>query len=115
MGLLLGALWSPCVGPTLGAASLLAAQGRDLSYVALTMLAFGLGAALPLLLLGILSRETLRRWRDRMLATGKRGKIAMGLILIATGLMVLTGMDKTFEGFLVDLSPAWLTNLTTRI
>ena len=27
MGLLLGAAWSPCVGPTLGAASILAAQG----------------------------------------------------------------------------------------
>jgi cytochrome c biogenesis protein CcdA len=30
IGVLLGAVWSPCVGPTLGAASLLAAQGRDL-------------------------------------------------------------------------------------
>ena len=30
IGLLLGAVWSPCVGPTLGAASLLASQGRDL-------------------------------------------------------------------------------------
>ena len=30
VGILLGAVWAPCVGPTLGAASLLAAQGRDL-------------------------------------------------------------------------------------
>lgn len=36
VGLLLGAVWSPCVGPTLGAASLLAAQGRDLGEVAAT-------------------------------------------------------------------------------
>ena len=54
VGLLLGAVWSPCVGPTLGAASLLAAQGRDLGEVAATMLAFGLGAALPLAALGLL-------------------------------------------------------------
>ena len=33
IGVLLGAVWSPCVGPTLGAASLLAAQGRDLGEV----------------------------------------------------------------------------------
>ena len=52
LGLLLGAVWSPCVGPTLGAASVLAAQGENLGQVALVMLAFGLGAALPLLLLG---------------------------------------------------------------
>src|SRR6516225_6985496 len=49
VGLLLGAVWSPCVGPTLGAASILAAQGRDLGMVAATMLAFGFGAILPLI------------------------------------------------------------------
>src|SRR5438270_5502264 len=38
VGLLLGAVWSPCVGPTLGAASLLAAQGENLGSVAITML-----------------------------------------------------------------------------
>ncbi len=37
VGLLLGAVWSPCVGPTLGAASVLAAQGKDLGQVAATM------------------------------------------------------------------------------
>ena len=114
VGLLLGILWSPCVGPTLGAASLLAAHGRDLGSVALTMLAFGIGTALPLLLLGILSRDALSRWRNRMLSAGKGGKIAMGLVLIATGLLVLTGTDKAVEGFLVEASPAWLTDLTTR-
>ena len=49
-----------------GAASLLAAQGRDLPQVALTMLVFGFGAALPLLLLGLLSREAMVRWRQRL-------------------------------------------------
>ena len=79
VGLLLGAVWSPCVGPTLGAASVLAAQGKDLGAVAVTMLVFGLGAALPLVLLGLVSREAMMRWRDRMLAAGQRGKIAMGV------------------------------------
>ena len=55
MGLLLGAVWSPCVGPTLGAASLLASQGKDIGQVAATMLVFGVGAALPLAVLGLLS------------------------------------------------------------
>ena len=70
VGLLLGAVWSPCVGPTLGAASLLAAQGRDLGQVALTMFVFGLGAALPLLALGLASREVMMRWRHRLAAAG---------------------------------------------
>src|SRR5262249_45709345 len=34
LGILLGAVWSPCVGPTLGAASILAARGSSLGQVA---------------------------------------------------------------------------------
>jgi cytochrome c-type biogenesis protein len=78
VGLLLGAVWSPCVGPTLGAASVLASQGKDLAAVAVTMLAFGLGAAAPLVLLGLVSREAMLRWRARLLAAGQRGKVVMG-------------------------------------
>lgn len=112
--LLLGAVWSPCVGPTLGAASVLAAQGENLGQVALTMAVFGVGAALPLLVLGLVSREAMLRWRGRMMAAGQRSKIVMGAVLIATGLMIATGLDKRVEAVMVELSPAWLTQLTTR-
>ncbi|KQO71187.1 cytochrome c biogenesis protein CcdA [Methylobacterium sp. Leaf89] len=114
VGLLLGAVWSPCVGPTLGAASLLAFQGRDLGAVALTMVLFGLGAALPLCILGTLSRATLVGWRERMMGLGKGLKIALGLILVVTGLAIVLGVDKALETRLVDASPDWLTRLTTR-
>lgn len=114
VGLLLGAVWSPCVGPTLGAASILAAQGRDLGDVAATMLAFGIGAALPLAGLGLLSREALLRWRARLIAGGARAKSAFAIVLILIGVLVLTGLDKRVETFAVDQSPQWLVDLTTR-
>lgn len=114
LGLLLGAVWAPCVGPTLGAASVLAAQGENLGQVALTMTAFGIGAALPLLVLGLLSREAMMRWRGRLLEAGHGGKVALGVVLVLVGLMILTGLDKIIEARLVELSPEWLTALTTR-
>jgi cytochrome c biogenesis protein CcdA len=114
VGLLLGAVWSPCVGPTLGAASLLAAQERDLPQVALVMFAFGVGAALPLLVLGMFSREFLLRWRKQMLSAGHGVRMALGLLLLAIGALVLSGFDKAVETALVDASPRWLTDLTTR-
>jgi cytochrome c biogenesis protein CcdA len=114
LGLLLGTVWSPCVGPTLGAASVLASQGKDLGQVALTMIAFGIGAATPLVILGLLSREALMRWRNRLMAAGKRGKMLFGGFLVVLGAMILTGLDKQLEAFLVQASPAWLTELTTR-
>ncbi len=114
LGVLLGAVWVPCVGPTLGAASILAAKGEDLGQVALTMLAFGVGAALPLMVLGFVSREAMMRWRGRLMEAGKGGKMLLGVLLVAVGLLVATGADKRVEAFLVDASPDWLTDLTTR-
>jgi cytochrome c-type biogenesis protein len=114
LGLLLGAVWAPCVGPTLGAASLLAAKGEDLGQVTLTMLAFGIGAALPLMLLGFVSREAMMRWRGHLMEAGKGGKMLLGALLVAIGLLIATGLDKRIETFLVDVSPQWLSNLTTR-
>lgn len=114
LGLLLGVVWSPCVGPTLGAASVLASRGEDLGQVSLVMTAFGIGAALPLLVLGLLSREAMVAWRGRLLNAGKAGKMALGGLLLMLGFMIASGLDKRIETFLVDLSPAWLTELTTR-
>ncbi|MGE0852607.1 MAG: cytochrome c biogenesis CcdA family protein [Hyphomicrobiaceae bacterium] len=114
IGLLLGAVWSPCVGPTLGAASMLASRGEDLGQVSLVMTAFGIGAALPLLVLGLLSREAMVAWRGRLLNAGRNGKMVLGGLLLALGLMIASGLDKRIETLLVDLSPAWLTELTTR-
>lgn len=114
VGLLLGAVWSPCVGPTLGAASVLAAQGENLGQVALTMLFFGVGAGIPLIILGFLSRETLMRSRDSLLSAGKSLKTALGALLVVIAVMILSGLDKTIEAALVEHSPAWLTDLTTR-
>ena len=112
LGLLLGAVWSPCVGPTLGAASILAAKGENLGQVALTMFVFGLGAALPLMLLGLLSREAMMR--GKLMEAGKGGKMILGGLLVAIGLFVASGLDKQLETVLVDASPAWLTELTTK-
>ena len=114
VGLLLGAVWAPCVGPTLGAASLMASRGENLGVVALTMLVFGIGAALPLLLLGLLSRETIMRWRGKMMSGGKAGKAIMGAFLVAVGVAILTGFDKKIEIAVLKIAPEWMVDLTTR-
>src|SRR5277367_3039516 len=93
IGVVLGAVWSPCVGPTLGAASVLAAQGRDLFAVAAVMIAFGVGTALPLLAVGLLSRAALQRWRGRMLSAGAGGKYLLGGGAVLVSLLILTGAD----------------------
>jgi cytochrome c biogenesis protein CcdA len=114
VGLLLGVVWAPCVGPTLGAASTLAAQRDQLPEVAAIMLLFGIGAAVPLVVLGSLSRAAVLRWRSRMLSAGKVGKLALGGIMLALGGIILSGLDKRKEALGVQYSPSWLIDLTTR-
>jgi cytochrome c-type biogenesis protein len=114
VGLLLGAVWTPCVGPTLGAAAVLAAQREQLSQVILTMLAFAVGTSLPLLFLGLASRQALIRLRGRLAVTGSAGKALVGVTLAGTGALVLAGYDKVIEARLLDLMPQWITELTAR-
>jgi cytochrome c biogenesis protein CcdA len=114
VGLLLGFVWSPCVGPTLGAASVMAAKSENLASVAMTMAAFGVGAGLPLLALGLVSRQAMLQSRSRLLGAGGVLKKAMGAALLAAALLVLSGHDKTLESWAVEHSPDWLTSLTTR-
>ena len=115
VGLLLGAIWSPCAGPTLGAASVLASQGQELGEVAMAMGLFGLGAALPLLALGALSREAMLKLRNRMMSAGQGLRLGMGIVLVVIGAAILTGQDKRVETWLLDQSPEWLIRLTTSI
>jgi cytochrome c biogenesis protein CcdA len=115
IGVLLGLVWSPCVGPTLGAATVLAAQGDDLGQVALVMAAFGCGIASVLLLIGLAARSVISRWRGRMMKAGHGGKQALGALVVVVGLLILTGTDHLIEGWVVSNSPDWLINLTTSI
>ena len=115
LGLLLGIVWSPCVGPTLGATVTLASQGQSLGQVSLMMLAFGIGASMPLMALGMLSREAMVKFRGKMLSAGKIGKQALGGIMLLFGAMILTGIDKIFEAWVLQTAPEWLVNLTTSI
>lgn len=114
LGLLLGLVWSPCAGPTLGAASLLAAQGQQLGMVALTMLLFGIGAAVPLLLIGTAGREAMKRMRGRLRSAGRLGKLLLGGGMLVAGLLVLTGRDKALETWALDHGPAWATEWSTK-
>ncbi len=77
------------------------------------MLSFGFGAATPLALVGLLSRRVLLRWRGRMMLGGKAVKVGLGLLLALLGALIVSGLDRQLETWLVDASPAWLTTLTT--
>ncbi len=114
IGMVLGVVWSPCVGPTLGAAIVLAGQGAHLMQVATLMALFGIGAALPVVALAYVSRSALIKVRGGLMAAGKAGKVALGSAMVFIATVILTGIDRPAEAWMVRHSPSWLTDLTTR-
>jgi len=114
VGALLGALWTPCGGPTLGGAIGLAAQRRSLGAAAAVMAAYSVGAVVPVLLLAYGSRRLVAR-PDRLARVMRVGKPAGGALLVLVGVLSVTGADKALEARLLDVMPAWLVDLTTRL
>jgi len=49
-----------------------------------------------------------------LLNAGKLGKQGLGLVMLALGLLIATGLDKSLEAWVLDRTPDWLTALTTR-
>ena len=86
VGMLVGLVWLPCVGPTLGAAIALASLGQDMLAAFVVMFLFGLGTASALLFAGIGSARLLQRWRPGLLSGASRAKHILGgmLLLLAS-------------------------------
>ena len=81
----------------------------------LVMALFGLGAGLPLVVLGSLSGVAMLRMRGKLLAAGQQGKKVLGGVMLLLAIVVLTGLDKTFEAWVLDVAPAWLTQIGTSL
>ncbi|WP_298467938.1 cytochrome c biogenesis CcdA family protein [uncultured Erythrobacter sp.] len=114
IGLLLGLVWAPCVGPTLGVAIAAASTGENLLSSFVIFLVFGLGVATSILAFAYGSRKALGERRTVLQTLAKYGKPLFGAALLVVGLMVLTGFDKVIEIALLDTLPQGLIEFTTR-
>ena len=116
-GALTGLIWSPCAGPTLGAAIGLVVQARTFQLGAAEMLIFSLGAATPMLILAYGART-----RDRARRRGLLMKLAAPLKAVGGGRVRLDraahdvrASTGALEAILVKASPGWLTDFSTRL
>lgn len=114
-GALLGAVWSPCIGPTLGGAIGLASQGQSLIWAGAIMAAFAAGVASVILALGYGARAALVRRRTLMRRLAERAKPVMGVAFVLVGAAILTGAHHTIETWLLDVLPLWLQDLSVAL
>lgn len=86
--------WTPCVTPVLGSILTLAINGTDISYATGLLAIFSLGMGIPLLLIAFFAGTAIPYIRRIRRFSVWIHSIA-GLILVATGLLILTGNLNT--------------------
>ena len=111
-GLLLGAVWSPCIGPTLGGAIALASQSENLGYVTLIMSFFALGVSTIILVLGLGAREAMRKRANALQGLAARSKPILGITFLAVGAMLLLNVHHIIEAWAIEVLPYWLQDLS---
>jgi cytochrome c biogenesis protein CcdA len=108
-GLLLGAVWSPCIGPTLGGAIALAAQGQSLAHAGAIMTGFALGVSTLILALAYGLRATSLR------PLSAAAKPVLGAAFFLVGVAILFGLHHRAEVWLIGVMPPWLLDLSVSI
>ncbi|HEY9595149.1 MAG TPA: cytochrome c biogenesis protein DipZ, partial [Spirochaetia bacterium] len=111
VGLSLGLIWTPCVGPIMASViSLALTQRVDGGSVAIT-LAYSLGTAIPMLGVMLGGRALLTRVPalTRHTAAIQRG---FGVLMIVMGVAIGMGWDRRFQAFVLRALPGYGTGLT---
>jgi cytochrome c-type biogenesis protein len=105
IGVAFGAAWSPCVGPLLGAALVVAARSGQPVRGGLLLLSYALGIGVPFILasLGLASSPRLGIW---MRKAGPRIERLGGALLVVLGLLLITGAYQTLTSYLARFTPA---------
>jgi cytochrome c biogenesis protein CcdA len=108
-GLLLGAVWSPCIGPTLGGAIALASQGENLGRAFAIMVMFAAGVSTLILAIGYGLRATaLRRFANV-------SRPVLGVAFLLVGAAILFRINHVIDAWLLRAMPAWLVDLSVSI
>ncbi len=111
-GILLGIVWTPCSGPSLGAALSLAAQAESPAEASLTLFVFGLGAVVPLMAIAYGAKGLMVKMRSRASTIGKIKKI-FGVLMIVFGILIVTDLDRHLEATLTMALPdSWIEFIT---
>jgi cytochrome c biogenesis protein CcdA len=114
-GALLGAVWSPCIGPTLGAAIALASTGENLGRAGAIMAAFAIGVSTLILALAYGAKSAIRRRQTLLRALADRAKPVMGATFIAVGLALWFGLHHLIDRWLIENLPSWLIDFSVSI
>ncbi len=108
LGLSLGIVWIPCVGPILGAVLAFVAESStsigNMLHGAVLLLVYSLGVGIPMLIIAYSGKGISKRV-EWFMKRGALFKKLSGLVLIIVGLMMLFGIDRYLQAKLLPYFP----------
>ena len=111
LGITLGFIWTPCVGPILASVLTLAATSQLSLNVVLITLAYSLGTAIPLFAItygGARVINTLPILRKRSALIQK----SFGILILLTALLIFFGWDRKFQVYVLQKFPQYGQGIT---
>lgn len=105
LGLAFAFGWTPCVGPILATILMIAASGDSVWYGTALLSAYAAGLGIPFLIAAFAARPFmafLGRFRRHM----RKVELAIGSLLVVTGVLILTGKINVIGNWLMESIPA---------
>jgi cytochrome c-type biogenesis protein len=105
IGVSFAAGWTPCIGPLLGTVITLAltepTRAMGLLFV------YALGLAVPFLAVAALLTQAMG-WLNRLKPYMRAIQIVSGLLMVAIGVLLVSGAFAILNSFLIRVTPEWL-------
>ena len=109
VGIAFGAGWSPCLGPTLGAILMMAANQSEMAKGIGLLSSYAAGLAVPFLLSALLIDRFLVFFQKFKRNIGTVNRVA-GVLLIVVGVLMFTGWFERLAAMLQRYTPEFLFN-----
>lgn len=106
LGASLGLVWTPCAGPVLGSILTLVATKQQPVQAGALLIAYALGAGIPMLLIAYGGQYASQRVRA-FSRYSQALQTFFGLVIILVAIGIYTGMDRSFQTWLITHAP-WL-------
>lgn len=112
IGLSLGLIWTPCVGPIIASVITLAATSEVTLAAFFITLAYAVGTAIPMFAIMYSGRSLLQKVPWLLPNTGKIQKV-FGILMILTAIGLFYNVDRKFQSYILDVFPQYGTGLTS--
>lgn len=112
IGLSLGLIWTPCVGPIIAAVITLAATASVNSQAVIITLAYSLGTAIPMFFIMYSGRRLFQKVPWLLQNSAKIQRI-FGVLMLLTALAIYLNFDRKFQTFILDAFPQYGVGLTS--